>query len=180
MFITTILVLPLPLKLRKQFLKLYEYLFTSTEIKTTVYISLTLIGLLFIDSLQKNFKLKTSNTYDPRNIQSTYAQGPDVMAKIFYNQRNLYISGAVLFFGVAIPTVFKIIRRLIKYEEFNLEKTSKEARDAKVQELKDELAKKEQDIEAFKSQKKGLEKAYDDLSDRLNKAENVVTDKKSD
>jgi len=180
MFITTILVLPLPLQIRKQSLKLYEYLFQHKEVKTTVNISLGLIGLLFIDSFQKTFKFKTSSTYDPRHLQSTYSQGPDAMAKIFYNQRNLYISGAVLFFGIAIPTVFNIIRRLIKYEEFNLEKTSKEVRDAKIKELTDELERKEKDIETFKSQKKGLEKSYDELSDQLNKKEGVVADKKSD
>ncbi|CCH46190.1 Endoplasmic reticulum transmembrane protein 1 [Wickerhamomyces ciferrii] len=180
MFITTVLVLPLPLRFRKQSLKTYEFLFSSREVKTSVYISLTLVGLLFIDSFQKNFKFKTSNTYDPRYLQSSYNQTPDVMARIFYNQRNLYISGAVLFFGIAIPTVFNIIRRLIKYEEFNLEKTSKEVRDAKVKELNDELTKKEQDIETFKKQKKSLEKAYDELSEKLNKTSGVVTDKKSD
>lgn len=180
MFITTVLVLPLPLAFRKQSLKMYEMLFNSKEVKTTVYISLTLVGLLFIDSFQKTFKFKTSSTYDPRHLQSTYSQGSDAMAKIFYNQRNLYISGAVLFFGIAIPTVFKIIRRLVKYEEFNLEKTSKEVRDAKIKELTDELAKKEKDIETFKSQKKGLEKSYDELSDKLNTNEGVVSDKKSD
>lgn len=180
MFITTVLVLPLPLAFRKQSLKIYEMLFNSKEVKTTVYISLTLVGLLFIDSFQKTFKFKTSSTYDPRRLQSTYSQGSDAMAKIFYNQRNLYISGAVLFFGIAIPTVFKIIRRLVKYEEFNLEKTSKEVSDAKIKELTDELAKKEKDIETFKSQKKGLEKSYDELSDKLNTNEGVVSDKKSD
>ncbi|KAH3688095.1 hypothetical protein WICPIJ_000937 [Wickerhamomyces pijperi] len=168
MVILTVLVLPLPGSMRRPLFSTYERIFKLKEVMTVVYISASLISLLFIDSLSNTWKYKTSGTMNPRNYKGSYSYGSEYSAKIFYNQRNLYIAGANLFLIIAIPTVFTIIRRLIKYEDLYQVKKNQEALQEEVADLQKENERLEKNVTALKSQKKGLERAYDDIVDKLN------------
>lgn len=175
MAILTVLVLPLPGSVRKPIFNTYERIFNQKEVKIVIYISGALISLLFVDSLNNTWKYKTNSTMDPRNYKGSYAYGSDYSARIFYNQRNLYIAGANLFLIVAIPTVFSIIRRLIKYEELSISKKSHDELKSELGELEKENQRLDKDILGLKSQKKGLERAYDEIADKLNSLDNGVT-----
>lgn len=179
MVLMTILVLPLPLRLRKSSFNVYSKLYDNKEFRTVYSVAGVVVTLLFIDALKSTWKLKTNDTYNLTQYRATYQHSSDVMARIFYAQRNVYISGAVVFFGFAIPTVFTIVRRLIKYEELARAMKDPKQVEAKIVELKDQLSKKTKEVEVFESQKKGLERSYDELADKLNSSE-TASDKKKD
>jgi phosphatidylglycerophosphate synthase len=164
----TFLVLPLPLKIRRPLLNVYIRISESREFKTVYYITNILVLLLFIDSFQKVIKLKT----DDGELKSTYNLNNDRIVKVFYNQRNLYISGIIVFFSIAIPTVFQIIRRLVKYQELKLE--NKKAEDPIL--LKKKIEALTKDLEAFKKQKAGLEKQFQELTFKEKSTGNKKTD----
>lgn len=165
------LVLPLPYKIRKPLFSIYIKVSESKEFKTVYYIINGLVLLLFIDSFSKVVRLKS----DVNGYKSTYNLNSDKIVRVFYNERNLYISGIIIFFSIAIPTVFQIIRRLIKYQE--LKDFSKEPQDPT--ELQNELARLDKDLEAFKKQKTGLEKQFQELTYK-NKEAKSTNEKKTD
>lgn len=104
----------------------------------------------------------------------------DLLARRFYSQRNLYISGAILFLTLAIPTVFSIVRRLIKYEELKRKANDPKAVEERVEQLTKQLASKDLDLQTLQKQKSGLETSYNKLADQLNEKEGVLSDKKKD
>jgi predicted transcriptional regulator len=101
------------------------------------------------------------------------------MARLFYSQRNVYITGAILFLTVAIPTVFTIVRRLIKYEELKQQSLDPKLVSDKIKELQAQLEAKARDLETLQKQKRGLEHSYDELADKLN-VDSPKSDKKND
>jgi hypothetical protein len=116
--------------------------------------------------------------------KSSYQQRSDLLARRFYSQRNIYITGAVLFLSLAIPTVFTILRRLIKYDELKMKALDAALIDKRVKELTLELERKQRDLDTLQKQKKGLERSYDDLADKVNektsKESSTIRDKKRD
>ncbi|KAH3667083.1 hypothetical protein WICMUC_005430 [Wickerhamomyces mucosus] len=180
MVFLVILVLPLALRIRKPLFNAYNKILESREVKTVIYVFGTLIALLLIDSVKNTWKYKTGTSYNPKNYKSSYSYGSDISVKIFYNQRNVYIAGANLFLIIAIPTVFNIIKRLIKYQELAIVKKSDEEIQKEIDELKSQISRADKDITALKSQKKGLERAYDELGDKINAKQslNGTNDKK--
>lgn len=110
------MVLPLPHVIRRKFVKAIERLQASSNFKIGVIFISTILGLQFMDCLQrlrkfdylKNPYFTTSNTSTSNTMLSN-----DQLASKFYSQRNLYISGAVLYLELAIFTVSTILKKLV-------------------------------------------------------------------
>ncbi|KAK6875278.1 Endoplasmic reticulum transmembrane protein 1 [Candida tropicalis] len=89
----------------------------------------------------------------------------DRLASKFYSQRNLYLSGAILYLQVAIGTVVTIVRKMVLKEKlFRQSKTNTVDDAAEVEKLKHLIELKQQDIDVFKKQVANLQKAYDTLT----------------
>lgn len=171
MLAVAILVFPLPLTLRRYLFKIYERLWAVVEVRTIIRVISLLVGILFADALRSTFKFDTS--------KRSYQLGSETMARRFYAQRNLYITGAIIFLTLAIPSVFTIVRRLIKYEELKIQSKDPKVIEARVKELTTKLKSKQNDIDTLKKQKSGLEKSYDLLADQLHAYDKEEGDKKS-
>lgn len=96
------------------------------------------------------------------------------LASRAYNQRNMYISGFILYFSICIPTVMSIVKRLVKYqglineqEKQKLTKTSPKSekisnKKAESTKLQEQLKKKQISLEGLQKQVKNLEKYFDE------------------
>lgn len=165
MGILFMMVLPLPHVVRRKLIHAINSLQGSSNYKVGVIFLSTVLGLQFIDCLNKLRPYFLSS-----NIGSSSAMYTnDQLASKFYAQRNLYISGAVLYLELAIFTVSTILRKLVLKEDrlrsFNvkLEPGTKDEA-GEIEKYKVLLESKDKDIGAMKKQIQGLQDSYDKLT----------------
>lgn len=150
-----ILLVPWPHVIRRNVIAMVDKLVRMPNFRVFVAVETVLLVLQFIDCLNR---LKRFNS----KMQSLLFTSESLATK-FYSQRNLYLSGAVLFLNVALFTVVLIVRKLIvKEAEYRKLKASKAPVDENTEVDKYELlvAKKQKDIEILKKQIEGLQRAY--------------------
>lgn len=171
-----ILVLPLHYKIRKTLVTTYDKVFENPQLKTVITILGGLVGLLFIDSWKRSKVIVRLPHHQSTQHSDMMGNNPvtpvQALASRAYSQRNIYISGFILYFSVCIPTVVSIVRRLVKYEGLIRErdankKSGKESdqeveEDEEISELRKQLAQKKASVEALKKQKKNLEHHFDE------------------
>ncbi|CCD23714.1 Yet1p NDAI_0C00530 [Naumovozyma dairenensis CBS 421] len=192
MSVLFISVLPLPNKIRKGIYKAYFKTTSSQESKTIIIILSVLVSLLFIDSWKRSqFRVTTYQSKQYQNVRrgGSGNEGIDdapvtplqALASRAYNQRNVYISGFILYFLVGIPTVMSIVRRLVKYDDLIkeqkkiTEKTSI-ADDTKIGDtpsskeiegLENDLYEKMISLKGLQKQIKHLENYFDEMNKPL-------------
>lgn len=169
-----IFVLPLPFRIRRGIFSTYNQLTAKQQIKTIIFITGCLVGLLFIDSWKRcQIRVSLYHNDNSGSIGSSAVTPIQALASRAYNQRNMYISGFILYFSICIPTVMSIVKRLVKYQGLineqkkqklnkpssNSKKDSNEADSTKLQE---ELRKKQISLEGLQKQVKNLEKYFDE------------------
>lgn len=167
-----LLVLPLPHLIRTHIIDLVLLLETSTYFKTGVGFWTMLMSMQVADCVQRLNKFsgggRGGNPYYASSVNNQQNQNSPLtheqLASKFYAQRNLYLSGAVLYLIISIYTVVSIVKKLVLKE--------KAIREFKVVSNDDEIIKykelirvKQQDIDTLKKQIKGLQASYDSLSE---------------
>ncbi|CAI5136183.1 ANL_HP_G0117300.mRNA.1.CDS.1 [Saccharomyces cerevisiae] len=169
-----IFVLPLPFRIRRGIFSTYNQLTAKQQIKTIIYITGGLVGLLFIDSWKRSqIRVSLYHNDNSGSIGSSAVTPIQALASRAYNQRNMYISGFILYFSICIPTVMSIVKRLVKYqglineqEKQKLNKSSsnskKDSNEADSTKLQEELRKKQISLEGLQKQVKNLEKYFDE------------------
>ncbi|KAK6456614.1 ER 25 kDa transmembrane protein [Scheffersomyces xylosifermentans] len=175
MVVLLLLVLPLPHVVRTKIVDLTWVLQKSQNFKVGVAFSIILLGLQFLDCVARlkriegyadaPFYLNSLGGTDQhaRSVSLTHEQ----LATKFYSQRNLYLSGAVLYLMLAIGTVITIVRKLV-HKEAEYRKLTSAGKfgsdDEEVEKYKQLIKLKEIDIQTFKKQLGGLQSAYNDLT----------------
>ncbi|EDO14599.1 hypothetical protein Kpol_262p4 [Vanderwaltozyma polyspora DSM 70294] len=162
------LVLPLPFRLRKSMCTVYDRLYYNQQFRTVGAILGVLVGMLFADSW-KRANVHVSTYHDQNSNEMTNDAGSlitpvQVLTSRAYNQRNVYISGFILYFVLCIITVMSIVRRLVKYQSLINESDKNIDDDRLLQELKS----KKTSLEGLKSQIANLEKQFDQTNDAKN------------
>ncbi|AJS33711.1 Yet1p [Saccharomyces cerevisiae YJM453] len=169
-----IFVLPLPFRIRRGIFSTYNQLTAKQQIKTIIFITRCLVGLLFIDSWKRSqIRVSLYHNDNSGSIGSSAVTPIQALASRAYNQRNMYISGFILYFSICIPTVMSIVKRLVKYqglineqEKQKLNKPSsnskKDSNEADSTKLQEELRKKQISLEGLQKQVKNLEKYFDE------------------
>ncbi|CAD6633795.1 HN1_G0004160.mRNA.1.CDS.1 [Saccharomyces cerevisiae] len=169
-----IFVLPLPFRIRRGIFSTYNQLTAKQQIKTIIFITGCLVGLLFIDSWKRSqIRVSLYHNDNSGSIGSSAVTPIQALASRAYNQRNMYISGFILYFSICIPTVMSIVKRLVKYqglineqEKQKLNKSSsnskKDSNEADSTKLQEELRKKQISLEGLQKQVKNLEKYFDE------------------
>ncbi|CUM67092.1 uncharacterized protein PRCAT00004781001 [Priceomyces carsonii] len=161
-----VLLLPLPFAIRKKILQLSEMVKSSQRFKVTLIFFTILLGMQFMDCLNRLKKLEFQRNpyftqdYQPQRISY------DQLASKFYSQRNLYITGAVLYLELSIFTVMKVFKKIVLKEESFRSLLSKvpPKEDEEVEKYKSLIKKKQLDIDTFRKQIEGLQASYDDLN----------------
>jgi len=111
----------------------------------------------------------------------------EVQARKFYSQRNMYLCGFTLFLSLILNRTYVMILDVLRLEEkvkrYEGDPKAKgkesdklaEAGDAgEIGKLKNELARKDRDIETMKKQSAGLSREYNNLGDRFNSADGTL------
>lgn len=163
MTILLLLVFPLPFSVRKHLSQTLTKLSKNNTFTIGMWFSIALMGMQFVDCLNRlqRYRGLTSDSGFLTNEQ---------LASKFYSQRNLYLTGMVMYLYLAIYTVLTIVRKLVQKESTYREAEGKEAKpdtkssDGEVLQYKELIEQKEKDIGALKSQVSGLQKAYDELN----------------
>ncbi|ODV77686.1 uncharacterized protein CANTADRAFT_279185 [Suhomyces tanzawaensis NRRL Y-17324] len=158
MSLLVVLLLPLPHIVRVRLIKISDSLEKNPNFTVVLVFSIILLGMQFLDCLNK---LKRFTDHGD-------VWNHDQMASKFYAQRNLYLTGAVLYLYLAIYTVVRTVKKLVAKESEYRKLASvpqpsedDEGEIAKYQQL---IKMKEQDIAVFKKQVLGIQTAYDDLT----------------
>lgn len=154
-----LLLLPLPYPVRKKIIDFTFVLEKSQHFRIGVGFSAILLVMQFLDCLNR---LKRYSHIGRSDFMSH-----DQLASKFYAQRNLYLTGAVLYLFLATYTLVSIVRKMVAKEgEYrkiaNTEKGDEESEVAKYKQL---IKLKEQDIATMKKQLQGLQKEYDGLTE---------------
>lgn len=169
MTILLLVILPLPHVVRVKVIDLYNTLRKNPNFRIGILFMTILLGMQFFDCLNKlnRFTYMDKPYYVQNQLPPTQLTS-EQMASKFYTQRNLYLTGAVLYLEISIYTVFTILMKLVKKEsEYRVLK----AQEPIVADDKDEIEKynvlidkKEKDIEVFRKQLKNLQSSYDSLN----------------
>lgn len=188
MVILFLVVLPLPFRIRKVLYNAYYKWTSSRQFKTVYFIFAGLVGLLFADSwkrAQVKVSLYHHKRYSQDDADPTAVTPIQALASRAYNQRNVYISGFILYFMVCIPTVMTIVRRLVKYQNLINQEGAAIAKqtpghnpveEKEIDELKLTLKNKESSLAGLQSQVKNLEDYFDKQNDKnaLNAADEKI------
>ncbi|RLV83155.1 Endoplasmic reticulum transmembrane protein 1 [Meyerozyma sp. JA9] len=161
-----VLVCPIPHPVRVRMMHATEVLRTSNNFKIGVIFSTILLGMQFVDCVNRLKKFsELGNPYfgsfSTTNQQIAGSLTSGQLASKFYAQRNLYLTGAVLYLELAIWVVVGIVEKLVAKETQLRVLNSKATSDEEAEKYKELIRKKEVDIKAFKVQIEGLQRAYD-------------------
>lgn len=171
MSIVGILLLPLPTKIQDFLITNYNKLIYNSNFAIILSFIDVLVGIMFVDAFKNGFGLlnKTDEIIEfNKHIW-------DVRAKKFYNQRNLYILGAILALQVCIWFIIMLLKstvknkdKLVKLIKVDSSVTKEESNDQI--ELKDQLSKLETDVKILKKQ-------YDSLWVEYQRKNETTTEK---
>lgn len=117
MAILFVLVLPLPQRMRRWLYTRYNAISSNKKFRTYMIGIMMLVGLLFVDSWKRS-QVKVSTYRDQKNSFVINSVTPvDALASRAYNQRNVYISGFIIYFCICILTVMSILRRIVEWND---------------------------------------------------------------
>ncbi|AGO10547.1 AaceriABR095Cp [[Ashbya] aceris (nom. inval.)] len=157
MSVLFVLVLPLPFRIRKLFVRSYDKLQVLGQLRTVAVILYGLVGMLFLDSWWR--AQRATQRFAEGTSQDPLNTGLQAFATKTYNERNLYISGFIMYFSICIPTVVNILKSLIRHYELGAVAAGDDSEEVKL--LRQELKGKQASLAALRSQKKNLEAHFD-------------------
>lgn len=184
MLIFLALIVPLPFTWRR---KLFTFISESPIIAKLQYgmkITFIFILILFIDSVNRVYRvqveLQAFNKNDGRGgpVAMGGSERMEVQARKFYSQRNMYLCGFTLFLSLILNRTYVMILDVLRLEEEvkNLKgdpaaKNGKSLKDVggpgEVGALKEELERKDRDMENLKKQVESMQKEYNRMGDQV-------------
>lgn len=185
MVIFLALIVPLPFTWRR---KLFLFISESRIIAKLQYgmkITFIFILILFIDSVNRVYRVQIELAAFLRSDSrggATVMGGSErmeVQARKFYSQRNMYLCGFTLFLSLILNRTYVMILDVLRLEEEVKNLKGDPAVKGKgatlqgagaageVAKLKEELARKDRDMENMKKQVEGLQREYNSMGDRM-------------
>jgi len=185
MVLFCIIAAPLPYPVRK---RLFHFLSESPIIGKIAYalkISFIFVGILFIDALQRMFRITAESDQAKHSGQMPDMRTESSMAaRKFYAQRNTYLTGFCLFLSLIITRIFYICLDLIQAQEEYAKLKQKTARNFSDKtasgEQEKEITDLKRQIEILKKQAGQNSAEYNRLADEYNTKTGAVSDKRKD
>jgi len=183
-----IFVAPLPHKIRR---KLFRFLSESPIVAKVSYgvkISFIFVGVLFVDALQRMFRIDREMKalkFGGQGMQDLTRPESSQAARKFYAQRNVYLTGFCLFLSVVLTRTFYMIRELIRIQDEHAQLKKATASTSRNNLVADEQTKEnerlKQDLETLRAQAKSQAAEYDRLAEQYNRETgNSASDKRVD
>jgi len=178
------LIIPMPFNFKR---KLFTFISESPLVAKLQYgmkITFIFILILFIDSVNRVYRVQVELAAAKNQGGAAGAvAGSDrmeVQARKFYSQRNMYLCGFTLFLSLILNRTYVMILDVLRLEEevkrMKGEGTGSDKTQAKlgqagdigeVGRLREELKKRDRDIEVLKKQSNGLSDEYKRLGDQF-------------
>ncbi|KAI6083576.1 B-cell receptor-associated 31-like protein [Hypoxylon rubiginosum] len=177
-----LLVVPMPFTARR---KLFTFLSENTIVAKLQYwlkITFVFILILFLDSVNRVYRVQLELAAATDTNKGAAAvmghERLEVQARKFYSQRNMYLCGFTLFLSLILNRTYMMILEVLRLEERvkQYEGTDKKTKDseklaqagkpAEIAKLRNELERKDRDIETLKKQAEGLQREYHDLCEK--------------
>lgn len=185
MVLFLILSLPLPRRVRKPLLTTISKPFHLKEVQIAIKCVLAFILILFIDAVNRvlQIKLELSPLVQRQQYQESHEGGllpsalapppmgasllstnPEVQARKFYAERNMYLCGFTLFLTLIVNRTYALVHELLvlKDEATKAETTNTDSQE--VEDLKKSIAEKDESLDILKDQAASLSKDYDEVS----------------
>jgi len=197
MLMFLLLIIPLPFTWRR---KLFTFISESPIIAKLQYglkITFIFILILFIDSVNRVYRVQvelagySNDNSSGRTTTVLGSERMEVQARKFYSQRNMYLCGFTLFLSLILNRTYVLILDVLRLEEQvkrqqgdpavkgkNSHALANAGSNDEVAKLKEELAAKEKDLQAMRSQSEGLQREYSSLSDQFEKTQKDGVSKK--
>lgn len=184
MAVFMLLVIPFPFSVRR---KIFTFLSENPIVAKIQYglkITFIFILILFIDSVNRVYRVQVELAATSESANNGAAilgrERLEVQARKFYSQRNMYLCGFTLFLSLILNRTYTLILEVLHLEEKVKKyeggstgtkesgKLAQAGESAEVAKLRKELASKDQDLATLKKQAEGLQREYNDLSDKYN------------
>ncbi|KAL7752845.1 Endoplasmic reticulum transmembrane protein 3 [Sorochytrium milnesiophthora] len=186
-----LLVAPFPQGMKRTFFKWFS---SSSIVASFIYslkILFIFVFILFLDALSRNMKATQEYRLEHASILHSHdARADDVLrSKMFYAQRNLYLTGFTLFLSLILNRFYTLNKELFTHQE-KVDAVEKQAKNARkeylrmvdesdalkkqIEEMKEKVAsadKAKTELEVVKKQAKQNHDQYMELSDRYNDME---------
>ncbi|EMC98778.1 hypothetical protein BAUCODRAFT_65985 [Baudoinia panamericana UAMH 10762] len=178
------LIIPLPFSWKR---KLFTFISESPLVAKLQYglrITFIFILILFVDSVNRVYRVQVELSMAKQQSGAAAAvagsERMEVQARKFYSQRNMYLCGFTLFLSLILNRTYVMILDVLRLEEevkrLKGDKPANDKAQSKLGEagemgeigrLREELKKRDKDIEVLKSQSKGLSDEYQRLGDQF-------------
>ncbi|KAI9137026.1 B-cell receptor-associated protein 31-like-domain-containing protein [Paraphysoderma sedebokerense] len=186
MVVFAVLILPLPLSFRRGLLNWFSKSNLVVRLQSVMKILFVLVFILFLDSIKGMTKAEKEHHTERIKDARTDAV---IHSKLFYSQRNFYLTGFTLFLSLILNRFYALILELLKNEE-KIEAIKKQAENqqkeylrltdesmkstTQIKELTEKLEaaeKKAKNTDIVKKQAEKNHEQYMDLADRFNELE---------
>ncbi|KAF2751374.1 endoplasmic reticulum protein-like protein [Sporormia fimetaria CBS 119925] len=184
MLIFCSLIVPIPFTWRR---KLFAFISESPIIAKLQYgmkITFIFILILFIDSVNRVYRVQVelSAFKNADNARGAAVMGGsermEVQARKFYSQRNMYLCGFTLFLSLILNRTYVMILDVLRLEEelkaYKGDKSGKKGsqladagKPGEIGRLKEELLRKDRDMENLKKQVEGMQNEYNRMGDQV-------------
>lgn len=183
------LVMPLPRTMRRQVVQLVSRTYLASKIALSLRFTFAFILILFVDSVNRVYRVQYElNEF--RDSRTMSMERSEIQARKFYAQRNMYLCGFTLFLSLILNRTYHLVVDLMAaHDKIDGLTSSSDAtvknnvlsaeKDKQLQQLKEELKRKDNDLSTLKKQCENLTQEYHAMSDRVN-AGGPTTDKKND
>jgi len=178
------LIIPLPFSWKRTIFTFISESPIVAKVQYGIRITFIFILILFIDSVNRVYRVQSelAQAKFQGGAAAAVAGGErmEVQARKFYSQRNMYLCGFTLFLSLILNRTYVMIIDVLRLEDEvkqlkgdkpKNDKTSSKLGQAgdigEIGRLKEELKKRDQDIEVLKKQSKGLHDEYQRLGDEF-------------
>lgn len=116
-FIIAILLLPVPLKLKKIMTKLFENTVNNTYAKFVLMALIVMTLGLYIESLYSSYRYAgIRHEADELNTGSIVLARNELLVKLFRSQRNMYLTFIVNFYWLILFGIYRYVKNIIALE----------------------------------------------------------------
>ncbi|KAK1041640.1 Endoplasmic reticulum transmembrane protein 3 [Friedmanniomyces endolithicus] len=178
------LIIPMPFTMKR---KLFTFISSSPRVAKVQYgmkITFIFILILFIDSVNRVYRVQVelgqAKSQGGAAAAAAGSERMEVQARKFYSQRNMYLCGFTLFLSLILNRTYTMILDVLRLEEevkrlngdkLGGDKSQQKLADAgdigEIGRLKDELKKRDRDIDVLKKQSNGLSDEYKRMGDNF-------------
>ncbi|KAJ4315555.1 Endoplasmic reticulum transmembrane protein 3 [Fusarium piperis] len=190
-----LLIIPLPFNVKRKIFTFISENPVVAKIQYWMKITFIFILILFIDSVNRVYRVQLELIAASEQAKQGGAgvmghERLEVQARKFYSQRNMYLCGFTLFLSLILNRTYVMILEVMRLEDKvrafegtkqnakESEKLAVAGKPGELARLREELEKKEQDLQNLKKQSMQLHKSYDELSDKYAATQQTDEDKK--